>query len=211
MDKYREDFYQDFKEYIENNVDLTRKIYGVSIVPIHIYSGEDEKLTGKACVVLGKERDGIYTDKFNFFGGKVEVKDGCESKIECICSSLFDEAYEEMGYILTAAKFEKSIVKVLQTDFSNGSSLLFICHLTGISRTKWKDVIQDRLKNKYLEWKYQEMSEIEHIAIEDIQLRKDISLYVKQNMYNLIPLYKFLNRCNNIYIGNFKNTFGMKL
>jgi hypothetical protein len=205
LDKERTFFVENIKEYLENNLNLEKKICGVSIAPIHIYTGENDYLLGKACIVLGKERDGIYRDKFNFFGGKVEDKSGCQNEIDCIATTIFEEAFEEMGYILDAKNFEKSIVKIIQTDFNRGSSVIFVCHITGISRNKWLHIMSERLKDKYLEWKYQEMSEIEHIAIEDIQLRKDISIYVKQNMYNFLPLFKLLNRYNNVYIGNFKH------
>jgi len=207
----RTQFNKGVKEFLESNIDLSKKVYGVSIVPLHIYSGDNEYLLGKPCIVLGKERDGIYTNQFNFFGGKVEEsKNECESKLECISTTIFDEALEEMGYILTPEKFEKSVVKIISNEFNKGISVIFICHINGISRFKWSEIISDRFKNSELEWRYQEMSEIEHVPIEDIQTRKDTSLYVKQNMYKILDCVKLLNRCNIVYIGNFKNTKGLK-
>lgn len=212
INSQKKKFVSEFKHYIEDNIELNQKIYGISVAPLHIYGVADSKLTGLPCVVLGRERDGIYTDKLNFFGGKFGDKnlEGL-TKAESIATVLFEEMLEEMGYILNSKCFEKSIVKILTPSIYDGVSLVFLCHITGISREKWKEIMTDRLKDDSLEWKYQEMSQIEHVPVEEISSRKDLSVYVKQNLYSIIPAVKLLNRDNLVYIGNFKNTIGIKL
>lgn len=206
FDKERNLFIKNFKEYVENNVDLNNKYYGVSFAPISIYNSPDSEKDGLACIVLGKERDGIYTDKFNFFGGKLDENEEF-SKAENICATLFNEVLEECGFILEADKFEKCIVDILYNPIYNGFSLIFVCHITGLSRKLWKSVMEKRQSIPDLEWKYQEMSEIDHIPIEEIQIRTDdISKYVRQNMYRIIPLFKEINRDNLLFIPNLKTT-----
>jgi hypothetical protein len=44
LDENRKNFIENIKEYLENNLNLEKKICGVSIAPIHIYTGENDYL-----------------------------------------------------------------------------------------------------------------------------------------------------------------------
>jgi hypothetical protein len=209
MDEFtsqKEYFIQEFKECIVNNINLDLKFYGVSLAPICIYDNIESDKNGKACIVLGRERDGINKNMFNFFGGKIE-KDLYETKEESIAGTIFDEVLEELGVILTPKTFERSIIKFLYTQIYDGYSIIIVSHIIGLSNEKWQDVMSKRLNIENLEWKYQEMSEIDIIAIEDIQINfKNVSKYVRGNIYSIIPCYNKLSRDNLTLINVFKTT-----
>lgn len=204
--KEREYFTQGFKEFVKNNINLELKYYGVSLAPICIYDNPESLNDGKACIALGRERDGIYEGKFNFFGGKLENKYG-QSKEEEIANTLFDETLEEMGIILTPKTFEKSVLGVITPQIYDGYTIIFVSHIIGLSNEMWQNVMKKRYEITNLEWKYQEMSEIDIIAIEDIQINYDsISKFVRQNFYDIIPFYNTLSRSNITLINLFKTT-----
>ena len=163
-------------------VDLMHdEVKGVSFVPIHRYGTGRAELVDKICVVLGKERGGVYKDRYNFFGGKLE-KSWSDSipwptvptaeKVLWILLTLFDEVAEEFGIMLEPEDFIKSCVSVTR----HGASLVFWCHMTGVNRGTWTTIMADP-KRKTL-WKYQEMDAIEHIPVESILGRGDLSSYV---------------------------------
>ena len=160
---------------------IYEEVKGVSFVPVHRYGAGRAELIDKVCVVLGKERDGIYKDKYNFFGGKLEKSWSnilhwglvpTKEKVHCIISTLFDEVAEEFGIILEPEEFIKSCLSVTR----HGPSLVFWCHMVGVNRADWNAIMSD--PKRTTAWKYQEMSAIEHIPVDSLLSRMDLSIYV---------------------------------
>jgi 8-oxo-dGTP pyrophosphatase MutT (NUDIX family) len=171
-----------------------RKVYGVSLVPIHVYGVGRPELVGKKCMVLGKERAGIYTDKFNFFGGKVDDKAGPLADV------LFEETYEEFGVILTPDLFRRSLVSRFAVPVNDGVSLLFVCHITGISQRWWNQHVLSR--GTHVPWNFQEMSAIEHVPIEAPTV--DISDYVQTALPLIFRSFELLSRENSTRLSSFE-------
>ena len=171
-----------------------KKVYGVSLVPIHVYSAGRPELIGKKCMVLGKERAGIYTGEFNFFGGKADDKAGPLADV------LFEETYEEFGIILTPDLFHRSLVDRFAVPIRDGVSLLFVCHITGISQRWWTQNVLSRGTN--VDWKFQEMSAIEHVPIEAPTV--DISNYVQGAAPLLSECFRWLRKENSVSICAFE-------
>jgi 8-oxo-dGTP pyrophosphatase MutT (NUDIX family) len=143
-------------------------VCGVSFVPIHVYGVGRAHLQGKPCVVLGKERGGRYKDMLNFFGGKTTDK-GTGTNPYDVALALYEEVFEELGIVLTPELFFKSLVKVAPKSCGrHGNTLMFFCHITSINRASWNKQMKARQGVKGLPWKYQEMSEIEHVPIDSI-------------------------------------------
>jgi hypothetical protein len=162
---------------------MYEEIKGVSFVPIHRYGVGRAELEDKVCVVLGKERAGIYKDKYNFFGGKMEKtwNHGCpwetvstKEKVECVLGTLFDETAEEFGIMLDFEKFTKSCVSITR----HGVSVVFWCHIVGVNRSAWTGIMSDPKRSTA--WKYQEMDAIEHVPVSSILDRLDLSSYVRE-------------------------------
>lgn len=155
---------------------------GASFVPVHRYGHGRAHLMGKFCIVAGKERAGSgndqynYKDQYNYFGGKVERRgSSLDEQMSVVAETLFDETLEELGLVLRPFP-EGSYHDI----FLCGPSIVFVTIITGISGTWWNKVVQDRkARNPSLAWKYQEMSSIEHIPVDEIASRKDLSKYIR--------------------------------
>lgn len=201
INQRKTNFIKDFSKYIDDTYKIDKKVYGVSIVPIFL----DSK--GDAYMTLGKERDGENINKFNYFGGKVSDKDSdnLETLSELISHVLFEETFEEMGYVLTS-EIINSIVDVIETDYANGISLIFVCNLGKMDEKKWCDIMYKRRENPDLPWRYEEMSEIQHILVENIPSRRDVSKYVKNSLYSVLPCFPLLKKSNHINIENFESS-----
>jgi hypothetical protein len=191
----KETFVKEFSKYIDETYKISKKVYGVSIAPVFI-----EK-NGDAYMTLGKERAGENIDKFNYFGGKVSDKDKetLETLSELISHVLFEETFEEMGYVLTP-EIINSIVDVIETDYANGISLIFVCNIGKMDEKKWSDIMYKRRENPDLPWRYEEMSEIQHILVETIPSRRDVSKYVKNSLYSILPCFPLLKKSNYVNI-----------
>ncbi len=157
---------------------MDKLVVGVSFVPLHVYGVGDAKLIGKPCVVLGKERAGVYGGKLNFVGGKIEDKNMQYSGKDT-ARVLFDEVYEEFHIALTPVLFADMLLKVMTIPFGDGVSLVFVVHLKGVSRGVWDKEHQARLKSNAA-WKFVEFDGIEHVPLDDLMSRRDVSTYVEQ-------------------------------
>jgi 8-oxo-dGTP pyrophosphatase MutT (NUDIX family) len=157
---------------------MGKLVLGVSFVPIHVYGVGDAKLVGKPCVVLGKERGGVYGGQLNFIGGKIEDQN-MQYKGADVAKVLFDEVYEEFHMALTPALFGNMLLKVFPAPFGDGLSLVFVVHLKGVSRGVWDKEHRERLKSN-ASWKFVEFDCIEHVPLDDLMVREDVSCYVDQ-------------------------------
>lgn len=173
----RERFASGMSMTFDDLVPMDKCVRGVSFVPVHRYGsgGSDSALVGKPCVVLGKERCGPYGGKLNFIGGKIEDPN-MRYRGEDIAKILFDEVLEEFHIALTTS-FYNSILKVHTVPFGDGVSLVFVVHLVGISRGVWAKEHAARLAAK-VPWKFVEFDSIEHVPLEELAHREDVSDYV---------------------------------
>jgi hypothetical protein len=189
---------------------VAEAVGGVSFVPIHRYGTGRAELAGKVCMVLGRERAGMYKNAYNFFGGKCEGTSkstwaamSIEEKARCILSTLFDETAEEMGIILEAEKFIKSCVCVTR----HGPSVLFWCHIVGVSRGAWSSIMTD--PKRASAWKYQEMDAIEHVPVDLSCGPINISDYVMQLIHKAIVVASVLDRHPACQFSSFAITTGL--
>lgn len=163
--------------------DIKYDIRGVSIVPI-----DRHHFKNNPCIVLGKERAGIYKNEFNYFGGKAEsYSDKLVDKCRIVAETLFDETLEELGLILNE-NFEKCNPYII----SHKGSILFLAFIKNLDKDWWLNLMQNRRVNPFLNWKYQEMSEIEFIPIVDILNKQNefkISNYVKETIDEIVRVF----------------------
>lgn len=169
---------------------MDKLVHGVSFVPLHMYAQGDPTLVGNHCVVLGKERDGVYTGKLNFVGGKIEDKNMKYSG-EDVAKVLFDEVYEELHLVLFPSLFGDMLLKVLTVPFGDGVSLVFVVHLVGISRGVW-DKEHVARKQCNAPWKFVEFDCIEHVPLNGLMKRHDVSKYVRNLVAEVMPLAAML-------------------
>lgn len=159
-------------------------VKGVSIVPIDRYHFKDNP-----SIVLGNERAGVYTNKFNFFGGKAESKGKTpDEKCRIVAETLFDETLEELGLILN-----ENLEKCNPYIIIHKQSILFLVFIKNLNEDWWLKLMERRKeKNKSLGWKYQEMSEIKFIPILDIINEKnkdEVSVYVKETINEIAGVF----------------------
>jgi hypothetical protein len=186
-------------------VPTNKPILGVSFVPIHLYARGDPNLIGKYCVVVGKERGGIYTDKFNFFGGKMDDKIGGGRVTGMdVAQVLFEEVYEELHIALTPFGFKNALLDCIQVPYANGVSLVFVVHVKGLSRGVWDKEHQQR-ENSRASWKYVEMSAIEHIPVASLIGNPKVSKFVADFAPKLAEYRR--SKCWNkgVHLYDFKN------
>ncbi len=162
-----------------------KSVAGVSLIPVHVYgsAGSKPELIGRRCVILGREGDGVFTNKLNFFGGKMFDKqnDGVATEI-AIADVLFEEVYEEAGFLLDARSFLEALIDVIAMPFGNQISLMFIVNLVGFSTGRWQVMYKDRYdlhRTGRLDWKYVEMTEVVHVPIADLATHPEVSAYVR--------------------------------
>jgi hypothetical protein len=213
-------FVESFSKFLKKNVDLNKKIYGVSLLPISTVSG-----AGSRTIALGVERDGYFTGLYNYFGGKVgdKVENPEEDKSKAVATVLFQEVYEEFGIILTYKLLKKCLLGILENPYMDGASLLFVVHITDVDPEVWKDVMYSRRDDKYLPWNFQEMSKIDNVKVEDIikycpyvddydpSGKCRYSFYVISTIDAILPFYEMLSRFNRVRFGEFETTQGLKL
>lgn len=173
-------FVDDVSAMFDGFIPVKTPVLGVSFVPIHTYARGDKSMIGKHCVVLGKERGGPYMDKFNFIGGKVDDKAGNNmfASGKDVAKVLFEEVYEELHIALSPKEFRKVLLKCLCLPYGNGVSLVFVVHVKGLSRGSWTQEHDARLASN-VDWKYVEMSAIEHLPVDTLSTMKGVSKFVK--------------------------------
>jgi 8-oxo-dGTP pyrophosphatase MutT (NUDIX family) len=179
-------------------------VYGVSFVPIHLYARGENALIGKHCVVLGKERGGPYMDQFNFFGGKVDDKASVSKFVsgKDVARVLFEEVYEELHIALSPKDFDKALLKCLSLPFGNGISLVFVVHVKGLSRGNWDKENSARMASN-VDWKYVEMSAIEHYPIDTLSMVKGVSKFVKVVTPMLKDCIRLLDNNRGVHVSKF--------
>lgn len=171
---------------------MDKQVLGVSFVPLHFYggAGSDRDLLGCPCIVLGRERAGVYTGMLNFIGGKIEDPN-MRYRGKDVAKVLFDEVLEEFHLALTSASFGDMLLKVHTVPYANGVSLVFVVHLKGVSRGVWNKEHAKRLASK-VPWKFVEFDSIEHVPLKDLTHRKDVSMYVRQLATEIVPCMDML-------------------
>lgn len=171
------DLYGPKLHYFLSSLSASGGCKGASFVPVHRYGYGRAHLMGKFCIVAGKERAGCYKDQYNYFGGKVERRgSSLDEQMHVVAETLFDETLEELGLVLKP--FPAGSYHDI---FLCGPSINLVTIITGISGTWWNKVVQDRTtRNPSLSWKYQEMSSIEHIPVDEVASRKDLSEYIRE-------------------------------
>lgn len=220
----KNNFVKRIGKFFLQNVNLKKKIYGVSIVPISIKNNN-------LIMTLGKERDGIFTNMFNYFGGKIEDKindlyddidktnsfreHSLERRSQILAEVLFEETYEEMGIILTPRYFKRCVLGVIEHSYSDGVSLIFPCHISEVSPRVWHNIIINRFDTyNFLPWNLQEMSEIDNLKVKEFDrlYEKDkISTYVYSSFDSVVPFYKLLNKKNEVSYDTFRDTRSYKI
>jgi 8-oxo-dGTP pyrophosphatase MutT (NUDIX family) len=165
-------------------IPLDAPVLGVSFVPIHLYARGDASLIGKKCVVLGKERGGIYANKLNFFGGKTSDKTKRFCTGSDVAQVLFEEVYEELHIALSPCEFGNALIKCFTIPYEAGVSLVFVVHVTGLSRSVWEKEHTKRQQSN-APWKFVEMSAMEHVPIDELQKQSCLSHFVELVAHNI--------------------------
>ena len=154
------------------------KISGASLVPVYQYplDGYATSLRGKTCVFLGREKSNRYRGKLNFFGGRVGRKDA-----ENPMHALIREVAEELGLKLTPDTIESCLLhsRLVQQEETMYFTLLVFVHITGLRRSFWDSIMQKR-QRQHAPANQREMTEVCHVALEDLSTRTDLSSYVQQ-------------------------------
>lgn len=220
----KNNFVKRIGKFFLKNINLKNKIYGVSIVPISIKNGNQ-------LMTLGKERDGIFTNMFNYFGGKIEDKisdlyddidktntfrdHSLERRSQILAEVLFEETYEEMGIVLTPRYFKRCVLGCIEHPYSDGVSLIFPCHITDITPNVWYDIIINRFDMyNFLPWNLQEMSEIDNLSVKEFDRlyeRNKLSTYVYASFDSVHPFYKLINKKNEVKCDTFRDTRQYKI
>ena len=143
---------------------------GVAFLPLHFYYNPGHPNHEKLFIVLGKERAGPYANYYNFIGG-------AGSNGENEHTTLNREVAEELGLVLNDDLVRKCLIKRVRV---KGTSF-FGCHVTGLSGRKWHKMMQARGN---CPWELQEMSDIQHFPVAELNSNPYISSYVCQ----FIPL-----------------------
>lgn len=159
-------------------------VKGVSIVPI-----DRHHFKNNPSLVLGRERAGVYRNKFNFFGGKTESRGRfLDDKCRIVAETLFDETFEELGLVLN-----ENLEKCNPYIIMHKQSVLFLVFIKNINKQWWLDLMEHRKElNDNLKWKYQEMNEIEFVPILDIinqQNKDEVSDYVKETVDEIAGVF----------------------
>ena len=215
----KNNFVKRISKFFLKNINLKNKVYGVSIAPICLINNEPS-------LTLGRERDGIFVNMFNYFGGKIEDKINdlyddidktnsfrshtLERRSQILAEVLFEETYEELGIVLTPRYFKQCVLGVVEHAYSDGVSLIFPCHIMDISPKVWVDIINERFDAyKFVPWNLQEMSKIETFKIKEFDSlyeRNKLSTYVYASIDSVIPFYNLLNKKNAVSYDTFKDT-----
>ena len=156
--------------------------FSASLIPLNKYNNKEWVL------LLGRERDGTYQGKYNFFGGKGE-DEGCYIKLAR------REFAEEAKMDLSETEFLKHFSDKnnnLRT-LTHGPTPLFIGLFPGLSRTELRTKINSANANANLPWHLREMDDVEWIklSVPTIQQGNDIMATTIDN--NLVPISPYVN------------------
>lgn len=138
---------------------------GVAFLPLHFYYNPGYPNNNKWCIVLGKERAGSYAGFYNFIGGAGD-------KGEKERTTLNREVTEELGLVLNDELVRKCLIGRIRVKRTS----LFGCHVTGLSSRKWHKMMQARGN---CSWELQEMSDIQHFPVAELNSNPHISPYVR--------------------------------
>lgn len=146
---------------------------GTFLVPIFKYGsgGSDKNLVGKLCTVLGYERGGVYANKYNFFGGKVDV--GVTP-----VDNLLKETEEELCLALSDKLLDRCVLGASMV----GKTMFVFAHIKGISTRKWNMIMFTRRLNIFQPWSRVEMSDIAVVPIADLATFKSTSSFVQSSV-----------------------------
>lgn len=174
-----------------------RPIRGAALVPIYQYplDGHTRNLRGRLCVFLGRERGGFYRNKLNFFGGKVgHGEDPTHALIREVAEELCIKVTPE---ILDGCLVDTQLLPRRTWLGSEHFTLIVFVHITGIRRKVWSD-IQDERRKQHAPYCLREMSEVNHVPLEDVLARQDVSLYVQENVSHIQNAVRLLSACNSV-------------
>ena len=145
-ERKRDLFVERFVPYLREHVPAEEIVRGVSFLPI-VEEGDG--------IVLGKENDGYYKGKWNFFGGSLQDKSSnrLHPTYEDIARGLFEEVAEEFGVILKASSFQKSLMDIYHAvmrkkDQSEVSTLMFLVKYKDFSPELWREHMSKRNNEK---------------------------------------------------------------
>lgn len=166
---------------------------GVALVPIHCYYNPGHHLHGKVCVVLAREIAGSYAGKLNFIGGS--AKEHGMNGWQTLCY----ESEEELGLPMSAPMLEKSILGHVRYS----GSLVIGAHITGLSARKWAAM---QMKRRGLSHKFNELTEIVHVPVDQLYSMYDLSDYVIKFRDHVIKMAAKLRRDNAVHYTLFTRT-----
>jgi len=182
-----------------------KEVAGVSFLPVHQYgrAGSKPELFGRRCVILGREGAGPFKSALNFFGGKMSDKAAqgrghrvaTEVAVADVADVLFEEVYEEAGFLLEASSFLKALLDVIIKPFGDKISIMFVVNLVGFSTGKWQAMYNERRflhEAGRLDWKYVEMTEVVHVPIADLATHPEVSGYVREAAADVVQVTEFL-------------------
>lgn len=133
-------------------------------------------------LVLGKEREGNYKDKYNFCAGSGEMKDINSSGNFCWITCLLRELFEEFKINITSVNaFNRIFYRYV---FIHNNTPMFIGHISNLN----KDVINKKIKEYNSSNKvnscYKEMDNIDFFSLNNYKQidgkECDISSFVDQ-------------------------------
>lgn len=138
------------------------KIKKIGIIPICIYNSPDSTKNGLPCIILDNKEE-----KFKFIVENIEEG-------EDVFGSLYDLFLKIFNIKIDYRSIKKCLLNVIFQEHT----ILFICHITGISR---------------------KTENIEYIIFEEIQINSQkICKSVRQSFYRILHLYNKINHNNYI-------------
>lgn len=176
LDLQKEEFIKEMRDVFQKYTD-EYNVVGVSFVPMH-----------NETILLGKEKEGIYKNKYNYFGGKLQDKiDTGNKKADAVdvADVLFEEAFEEIGIALDANLVKQSLIKIIVAPYKRSVSLILLCNIEGVTKEWWNAIFVHRTEETCL-WKYREMSKIDTFkvsALKEGHYDNSISTYVKESIH----------------------------
>lgn len=216
-DYKRNEFVKRTETFIGSNVNMMRKVHGVSLVALSSYDYDN---TNRFVVALGKERDGNFAGQFNYFGGG--LGDKSDEKFEnipyrqraaVVAKVLFEECFEEFGVVLSARLFKKSLLGVYEYPYRDGVTLVFICHICDVNPAMWKKTMDLRRETSGLDFKFQEMSQTKSMEFikndgKILYNPKDgaVSDYVRMTIYEVSRYAPLLSEKNRVKYDEFDCT-----
>jgi hypothetical protein len=216
-DYKRNEFVKRTETFIGSNVNMLKKVYGVSLVPLCSYDYDN---LNRFVVALGKERDGPFTGMYNYFGGGLGDKSDKQfedipyrQRAAVVAKVLFEECFEEFGIILSARLFKKALLGVYEYPYRDGVTLVFICHICDVNPMMWEKTMMARRDIAGLDFKFQEMSKAKSMEFlksdgKILYNYKDgaVSDYVRMTVYEVSKYVPLLSEKNRVKYDEFDCT-----